>query len=592
MTVAHGYETDVKAHRPVIQGRRLVVSCGHYLASQAGMSMLALGGNAVDAGVAMVFCQMVLEFGAAGFGGECPILIYSAREGRVVCINGNTNAPMAATIEKYRELGVTDPIPGDGFLAAGVCATPAALITALDRYGCLSLEQVLAPAIELAGGGFPMYDQYRRYIVSLQDRFRSEWPSSAALFLPGDQIPELGDTFRHTDLARTYEKLVEAERGARSSGRSAALRAALDRFYRGDIARDIVAFQRETTTKDASGIVAHGLLTEADFARYEARVQAPVSTDYRGYTVYKCPPWSQGPVFLQSLNLLEGFDLAAMGAGSAEAIHTVVEAMKLAFADREQYYGDPDLVRVPLRGLLSKQYAAARRALIDPLRASAEHRPGDPYPYEGGDGAPGAPVDARPWAGGTTGTRAVDAEGNLFSATPSGGWFRSSPVIPGVGICLGTRLQMFWLQPGHPSALAPGKQPRTTLTPSLVRKDGVPLMAFGTPGGDGQDQWTLQFFLNLVDWGMDPQDAIDFPLWESKHFPDSFYPRVAQPGLLAMEGSFPAAVRAALAERGHRIDVGAPMSLGNTTAVFFDAARGRLSGVATARGQKAYALGW
>lgn len=593
LSVVHGFETDQTAYRPVVQGRHLVVACGHYLASMAGMRMLALGGNAVDAGVAMVLAQVVLEFHAAGFGGECPILIYSPQERRVVAINGNTNAPLAASIERYRSLGVS-LIPDDGFLAAGVCATPAALLLALERHGSLSFGQVAAPACELAADGFPMYDQLWRMIDARAERFRSEWPTSAALFLPGGQVPAIGETWRNPDLAATFEKMAAAEHdAARSGGRVAGLRAALDRFYRGDIARRIVEFQRDTTTRHAGGAVASGLLTEDDFARYQARLEAPVTTTYRGYTVCKCGPWSQGPVFLQQLNLLAGFDLRAMGAGSADAVHTVVEASKLAFADRDTYYADPDFVPVPLRGLLSREYAAARRPLIDPARANNDWRPGDPWPYDGGAGR--APVDfvpTRPWQEGTTGTRALDASGLLFSATPSGGWARSSPIIAGLGFCLGTRLQMFWLDPRHPAALRPGMQPRTTLTPSLVLKDGLPYLGFGTPGGDQQDQWTLQFFLNHVDFGMDIQAALDFPAYHHDHAPASFYPRRAQPGHLTIESSFPAAVLDTLAARGHVLTKARPFTLGNVTAVQFDAALGRLLAAATCRGQKCYALGW
>lgn len=593
-TVLHGFETDRTAYRPVIRGTRLMVSCGHYLGSMAGMRMLALGGNAVDAGIATIFAQVVLEFQSAGFGGECPILIYSAKDRKVVSLNGNTRAPAAATIEKYRELGFDELIPGDGFLSAGVCATPSVLIAALERYGTLTLGEVIAPAIELAAGGFPMYDAFQKNINGCVERFQAEWPSSAALMLRDGAPLALGEIFKNPDLAATYEKLAQAEHDARHLGRSAALRAAHDRFYRGDIAETIVAFQRDTQTTHESGPPASGLLTLEDFASFETSIVPPASTEYRGYTVYKCGPWTQGPVFLQQLNLLEGYDLAGMGAGSPDYIHTVLEAAKLAFADRERYYADPTQVAVPLQGLLSKEYAAARRALVDPARASLEMRPGDPYPYQ--SGANGAaspePLVGRAWQSGTTGTRAVDADGNMFSATPSGGWLRSSPVIPGLGFALGSRIQMFWLEEGHPAALAPRKQPRTTLTPSLVTKDEAPYLAFGTPGGDQQDQWTLQFFLNHVDFGMDIQDAVDVPSFHSVHFPSSFYPRQAEPGKVVMEATVPVSVREALAERGHQIEVARAWTQGNTTAVRINPETGCLEASATSRGQKAYAVGW
>jgi gamma-glutamyltranspeptidase/glutathione hydrolase len=428
----------------------------------------------------------------------------------------------------------------------------------------------------------------------MADRFRAEWPSSAALFLPRGRVPTLGEVWQNPDLARTFERLVEAEHDARALGREAALRAARDRFYRGDIARQIVAFQRETTCRDGNGFTSPGLLTEDDFAAFITRIEEPVTVDYRGYDVHKCGPWSQGPVFLQMLNLLEGFDLGALGRNSADYIHTVVEGMKLAFADRERYYGDPECSHVPLRGLLSKDYAAARRRLIDPHRASLEMRPGDPYPYEGGAAQATVPALSVPaWPGGTTGTRAVDAEGNMFSATPSGGWFRSSPIIPGLGFCLGTRGQMFRLDdPRHPSALRPRSRPRTTLTPSLVTKDGGPCMVFGTPGGDQQDQWTLQFFLNYVDFGLDVQDAIDAATFHTEHFPSSFYPRQASPGKIVIEGRVPPPVVDELRARGHEVNVVGAWTHNFTTAVVYHPDSGLIEGGASSRGERNYAMGW
>jgi gamma-glutamyltranspeptidase/glutathione hydrolase len=578
--------------RPVIRGRSFMVACGHYLACVAGLRMYSLGGNAFDAGAAMVFAQSVLEYQSYGFGGEVPILIHAARDGQVAAVNGNTRAPAAATIEWFRARGLT-LIPGDGFLPAGVCAVPDALITVLDRYGRLTLEQVLGPAIELAANGFPMYEGMRRALVQHEARLR-EWPGSAALFLPGGRIPELGDAWKNPDLARTFERLIEAERGARPRGRHEALRAARDCFYRGPIAREIVAYQRDTKVRDATGTVSAGLLGEEDFASFETSIEAPAHVRFRGHDVYKCGPWSQGPVFLQQIMLLDGFDLAGLGHNTVDYVHTVTEAAKLAFADRERYYGDPEFVRVPMRGLLSAEYAASRRGLIDPRRASLELRPGDPHPFEGAAApAETAAVEARGWEGGTTGTRAVDAEGNMFSATPSGGWFRSSPAIPGLGFSLGTRCQMFWLHdPRHPGALVPRKRPRTTLSPTLVMKDGRPRMVFGTPGGDQQDQWTLQVFLNMTVFGMDVQDAIDAPSFHSVHFPGSFYPRKARPGEMLVEGRLPAAVVDGLRERGHTVTVAPDWSLNYTTAILYDPARGLMEGGASSRGERCYALGW
>jgi gamma-glutamyltranspeptidase/glutathione hydrolase len=589
----HGLEMEGSSTRPVVRGRHLVVSCGHYLAALAGMRMRDHGGNAIDAGVAMAFCQAVLESQSYGFGGEVPILIYSARDRRVVAINGNMRAPRAATIEWFRERGI-ELIPDDGFLPAGVCAVADALITALDRYGRLSLKVVLGPAIELAAGGFPIYETMRNQIVLHAARFRAEWPSSAALLLPGGDVPALGDVWRNPDLARTFERLVEAEHNARARGRHAALRAARDRFYKGDITHEIVAFQRETRVRDANGFESSGLLTEEDFAEFETQIEAPVSVHYRGYDVCKCGPWTQGPVFLQQLNILEGYDLNALGLNSADYIHVVTETAKLAFADRDRYYGDPEFARVPLAGLLSKAYAAARRGLIDRDKASLEQRPGNPYPYQDEAREPDlAEVSGGAWDTGTTGTRAVDEEGNMFSATPSGAWFRSSPIIPGLGFCLSTRGQMFRLDdPDHPAALRPRKRPRTTLTPSLVMKDGAPYMVFGTPGGDQQDQWTLQFFLNVIDFGMDLQDAIDAPSFHTNHFPSSFYPRRPSPGEIVVEARVPAAVRDDLAARGHVVRTVAGWSLNFTTAVAYHGGRGVIEGGASSRGERNYAMAW
>jgi gamma-glutamyltranspeptidase/glutathione hydrolase len=336
------------------------------------------------------------------------------------------------------------------------------------------------------------------------------------------------------------------------------------------------------------------LLTEEDFAGFDTRIEDPVTLTYRGLDVYKCGPWSQGPVFLQQLNLLEGYDLGAFGHNSVDYIHLIVEAAKLAFADRDRYYGDPEFARVPLSGLLSKAYAAERRELIDMRAASLEQRPGNPYPYQGEAYTPDlSQVAGRAWEGGTTGTRAVDEEGNMFSATPSGGWFRSSPIIPGLGFCLGTRGQMFRLDdPEHPAALHPRKRPRTTLTPSLVMRGKEPYMVFGTPGGDQQDQWTLQFFLNVVDWGMDLQDAIDAAAFHTTHFPSSFYPRQAHPGEIVVEARVPRPVLDDLAARGHRVRVVAGWSLNFTTAVAYDAGRGLIEGAASSRGERNYALAW
>lgn len=589
----HGLGVLGAATRPVIRGQHMVVASGHHLASLIGMRMLDKGGNAFDAGVAMLFAQSLLEFQSYGFGGEIPMLLYAPREGRVVAVNGNTRAPARATIEEYRRRGVTDIIAGDGLLAAGVPAAPHALLSVLKRYGTLTLEDVLRPAIGLATDGFPLDLTFSESIAMKKDKFASEWPTSAALFLPGGKVPGVGTIWRNPDLAAVWEQLVRAEFDHRHLGRSEALRKAKDVFYKGRIAERIVEWQLENEFRDDTGVVSSGLLSLEDFAEFETRFETPARTNYRGYDVYKCGPWSQGPILLQTLNILEGYDLAGMGFQSGEYLHTVIESLKLAFADREKYYGDPDFSPVPMAGLLSKQYAAERRTLISD-RASRELRPGNPYPHEGSDFVPDlTKVTGRAWSGGTTGTRAVDKEGNLFSATPSGGWFHASPIIEGLGFCLGTRLQMFWLgDPAHPAALQPRKQPRTTLTPTLVMKKGGPHMVLGTPGGDQQDQWNLQVFLNLVEFKMNIQAAIDAASFEIEHAPASFYPREAEPGRVKVEGRMPKTARGELTARGHDVVVGSDWSQNFVTGIVFHPETRLMEGGASSRRERMYAIGW
>ena len=386
-------------------------------------------------------------------------------------------------------------------------------------------------------------------------------------------------------LADFFKRVLDAESAAKNRGREAGLDAARERFYRGDIAREIVAWS------DANG----GLLAASDLERFTTRTESPVSADYRGVTVFKCGPWSQGPVFLQQLKLLEGFDLAAMGHNSADYIHTVIEAAKLSFADREAYYGDPEFIDVPIAGLLSDRYAAIRRGLIDSGHASMDQRPGDPIAMRALRDGPAA--GARPWGAGTIHVTAADRDGNLIAVTASGGWIPSSPVIDALGFPLGTRMQTFFLDERHPNALEPGKRPRTTLSPSLAMLKGEPYLAFGTPGGDQQDQWTLQFFLNVVDFGMDLQAAIEAPKFSTPHFPSTFYPHDNYPGVLRIEDRVPAIVRDALAARGHKIEVRPPWSEGHVLAVRIDTKTGVLAGGADPRGQAApvmpaHVIGW
>jgi gamma-glutamyltranspeptidase/glutathione hydrolase len=572
------------ATRPVLQGTFGMVAAGHYLAAAVGLRILEMGGNAVDAGVATGFALSLLKPQSVGIGGEVPILIHLAREGRSVAINGQGWAPRAATIDWFRQRNIS-LIPSDGFLPATVPAQFAAWCTALQRFGTSELKDVLGPAVEMAEGGFPMYTALRNGVAKVAERYRTEWPTSAAIYLQQDQVPEDGTLIKNPDWARSLKGAIDAS--LRASSREDGIQAAIDYFYKGPIAQQAVKFSSSNSFEDGSGQSNAGLLSEDDWAAYGARgtqIEEPVSANYRGIQVLKCGPWSQGPVLLQQLKLLEGYDLAGLGHNTAEYLHTYLECAKLAFADRERYYGDPEFVDVPLERLLSAEYAAERRRLVDPHQASLEQRPGQVHA--------GATNDRWPVVSGdTTHVDAVDRWGNLFAATPSGGWIGSSPVVEGLGFPLGTRGQMFYLDERHANALQPGKRPRTTLSPSLALKDGQPWLAFGTPGGDQQDQWSLQFFLNVVDFSMDLQEALDAPSVQTTHFPGSFYPHAAEPGACRVESRIDPEVRAELEARGHEVKLDGPWSHGQVTAVAFDPASGVVSGAASPRGRVAYVMG-
>jgi gamma-glutamyltranspeptidase/glutathione hydrolase len=568
--------------RPVIRGTHGMVASEHYLATAAGFSVLERGGNAVDAAAAVCFALHVLEPHQNGIAGEVPILIRWAADDRVYAVNGQGWAPKAATIPLFRSLGI-DLIPGDGLLPATVPAVVDAWVRALQRFGTMSLRELLTYAIELAEGGFPMYPSLAGCIEANQARFTEEWPSSAAVYLPDGQPPRVGEVFCNPNWARTARKLADAEARNAGSGREAALDAARRELYEGETAQTIARWCREQRFRDASGHAHGGLLAEDDLAGYRGRIEEPVSATYHGYRVHKCGPWTQGPVFLQQLNLLEGFDLAAMGHNSADYLHTVIECAKLAFADREAYYADPEFTDVPLGRLLSKGYAAERRRLIDSQHAWTGGGP----PY--GIGGP-----AEGWGDGdTTHLDVVDRWANMVSATPSGSWIQSSPVVEGLGFPLGTRAQMFCLDESHPERLEPGKRPSTTLTPSLALAEakGMPHLAFGTPGGDCQDQWTLQLFLNWVHFGMGLQEAIDAPTVHSRHFASSFYPHDAYPGEMNAEDRIPGDVLEGLRARGHVIQLDPPWSHGGVLAVSLDPATGLLSGAASPRPGQAYVMG-
>ena len=571
--------------RPVVMGTHGMVTSSHYLASEAGHHAMKRGGNVVDAGATMWFTLTVTKPDLVGVAGEVPILLYLADEEDVVAVNGQGPAPAAASMDWFKAKGY-GLIPEDGFTPATIPASFDAWLIALDEYGTFSLEEVMEPAIRLAEG-YPIQATMVRSIERSAERFSEEWPSTAEIYLPGGRVPEVGQVFSNPDLARTLRRLGEEERRERRWGRSAGLDAARDYFYRGPIAEAIVEFTGSFRCRDVEGKEEHGLIMLEDMETYGARFEEPIRTNYRGYEVYKCNTWTQGAVLLQQLNLLEGYDLRGMGHNSVDYLHTWIESAKLAYADREQHYGDPDFAEVPLTWLLSKGYAESRRRLIDPDRASMELRPGgaDPIRLE--------PTNKKEvFEGDTVHLEAVDSAGNMISATPSGAWIRTSPVMPGLGFPIGTRAQQFNLNPGHPNCIAPGKKPRSTLTPSLVMRDGRPYMVFGTPGGDGQDQWTIQFFLNYVDFGMNVQLALDKPTVHINHFPGSFWPHNVSPGEVRVEGGIPAEVAEGLRRRGHKVVMDEPWTHGRCLAIRFDPETGVMYGGASPRTGDSYAIGW
>jgi gamma-glutamyltranspeptidase / glutathione hydrolase len=603
--------------RPEIRGTFGVVASTHWLASATGMGVLERGGNAFDAAVAAAFVLQVVEPHLNGPAGEVPILLWDVRRGAVEAICGQGVSPAGATIAHFRGLGL-DLIPGTGLLAPCVPGAFDAWMRLLLEHGTMTLADILAPALGYASRGYPLVARISAAIATVRRLFETEWPSSAAIYLPGGRVPEPGRLFSNPTLAAAYRRLLgEAE--AASADREGQIAAARRIWSTGFVAEAVDRFCRTQAVMDSSGRRHRGILTGDDMARWQATVEAPLSYDYHGYTLCKCGPWTQGPVLLQQLALLEDIDLAAMDPTGPDFVHTVVETAKLAFADREAWYGDPDFVDVPMADLLSRDYARRRRALVG-KRASLELRPGmpggrQPRLYQGPTGTGAAPGTGEPTiahagageptvgelkidtrgmnVGDTCHIDVIDRWGNMISATPSGGWLHSSPAIPELGFALGTRAQMFWLEEGLPLSLAPGRRPRSSLTPSFALKAGEPYMPFGTPGGDQQDQWSLLLFLHHVHHGMNLQEAIDCPAFHTEHMPSSFWPRQAKPGLVALEGRFPAATLAALRKRGHHVQVGEDWSEGRLTAC---AAERTPEGVvlkaaANPRGMQGYAVG-
>jgi gamma-glutamyltranspeptidase/glutathione hydrolase len=586
--------------RPEIQGTFGVVASTHWLASASGVAALECGGNAFDA--AAGFVLQVVEPHLNGPGGEVPIILNDAASGRQVVICGQGVAPAAATIERYRDLGL-DLVPGSGLLATVVPGAFDAWMLLLRDHGTLRPREVLEFAIGYAEGGYPLVAGISAKIALVRDLFLSEWPTSAAVYLPGGAVPPPGSRFRNPVLAATYRRLLD-EAEAKTSDRDGQIEALRDAWYRGFVANAIDAFCRETEWLDTSGMRHGGLLTANDMAGWQATKEAPVTYECWGHTFCKTRPWGQGPVFLQQLALLSDSDLASLDPLGPEFVHLVTEAAKLAFADREAFYGDPDFVDVPLETLLSRDYNAARRALIAET-ASLDILPGQVPGHPGrvdveaavrrlqmandtlGGGEPTLEADLV--GGDTCHIDVVDRHGNMVSATPSGGWLHGSPIIPELGFCLNTRAQMFWLDEDHPAGLAPGKRPRTTLSVNLVLRDGEPYMVFGTPGGDYQDQWTLTFALRHLHHGMNLQEAIDAPAFQTDHLVDSFWPRGADLGSLIVESRFPEATIAGLKGRGHRLTLAEDWSLGRLSAAVKDG--DLLKAAANPRLMQGYAAG-
>lgn len=575
--------------RPTVMGTNGMVSSGHYLATLAGVEVLKRGGNAIDAGVTAGICLNVLQPDMTNFGGVAPIIIYLAENGEVVTISGLGTWPKAANIDSYIEKTKGDlPV---GVLRSVVPAAPDAWITALDRWGTMSFAEVTEFAVELANNGFPVYDflhdQIRKYQWTI-----SQWPSSARVFLPQGRVPQAGEILKQKDLADTLKRMAAAEKESSSKGRHAGLMAARDLFYKGEIAVAITKFCQEEG----------GLLTLDDLADFHVAVEAPVQTCYRDYDVYCCGPWCQGPVLAQVLNLLEFYDVKAFGHNTAQYVHLLTEALKLVFADREKYYGDPRFIEVPITGLLSKEYAQDRKALIDLNKAwSKMPPPGNPRTWEGisrdnpcEEDNPCEKPEVNPdlLLSDTSYVCAVDRKGNAFSATPSD-VFCHTPIVPGLGIIISPRGSQSWLDPKHASSIGPGKRPRLTPNPAIVLKDRRLFMPFGTPGGDVQCQTMLQVFLNIVEFGMTPQQAVEAPRFATWSFPNSFYPHPYHPGLLSLEGRLSRDIVAVLRNKGHKIKEWAYWDAGAGAAcvIVLDPETGVLQGGADPR-RMAYAIGW
>ncbi|PYS55290.1 MAG: gamma-glutamyltransferase [Acidobacteria bacterium] len=577
------------AERPPVMGRNAGISAGHPLTTAAAFEVLTRGGNAFDAGVAALLVGGVVEQDYYSLGGEALVLVYPRSIGKVVAVAGQGWAPKGATIDWYASRGKN--LDGAGLDPAVIPGALHAALTVLERWGTMSFEDVSARAVEYAAQGFPLRPLTARAIEG-NLKFFQQWPDNEKYWLkPDGSMYKPGETIKLPPLARTLTRMVEAERAAKSKGRVAGIAAARDRFYKGDIAREMVAFLEQH----------HAPFELSDFADFFAKVEDPAMTTYRGYDVYKHSFGSQGPVLLEALNILEQFDLRSMKHNSADYIHTVVEALKLAYADRDSYYADPEFVQVPAEGLLSKTYAKERARLIDPKHASRAFVAGNPLPFDSKvkewkywvanikDGAePGQQApNAEPIRGtlkDTTHISIVDKDGNIFDSTPSGGWIGGAVILGGTGIGMSVRGEQFWLDKKRAAQLRPRSRPRYTLTPSIVLRNGQPFMALGTPGGDNQDQTILQAFLNIVEfwpnWYPNLHDAFEWPRFQTLHFYGSFWPHTSGFNKLNLESTIPDAVFKDLQTRGHDVSKIRPFSIAScATAVLADPATGnRIAG--------------
>ena len=574
--------TQTATYRPPVRGMTHMVSAGHYLAASAGYRILEQGGNAIDAGVASGIVINVTLPNATNFGGVAPIMVYMADADETKTISGLGRWPKMTSIDSF-----DNDIP-KGIDRTIVPSAPDAWITALAEYGTMSLQQVLQPALELAQDGFPISNTAASLLQKLSatvDKDAPEWKSTFDLFAPEGKILEEGEILKQPDLARTFKRLIEAEQGAENKGRKEAITAARDLFYKGDIAKEIVDYS------DSLG----GLLSLSDMAEFHVEIENPTTANYKDYEILTCGPWSQGPVTAQVLQILENDDISAIPQNTPDYIHLLSQAFNLAFADRHEFYGDPDFIEVPIAGLLSKEYTKAQRNRISMQNAFTEMPdPGNPWIYEGKNGQntlKHPDINRDRLEQDTSYTCVVDKWGNSFSATPSDAVF-GSPIVPNLGLMISSRGTQSWLDPNHPSSVAPWKRPRLTPNPAMAFKNGRLFMPFGTPGGDAQCPAMVQTFLNVVEFGMNPQAAIEAPRFVPWNFPNSFWPHAYHPGLIHLEGRISREVGQNLSTRGHKvefIDDWSP-STGAMSCILVDQQNGSLSAGADPR-RDAYAIG-